>query len=151
MKIVVAVGGAFDQMQIGHLQHIREAKKLGDYLIVILNPDADIMRKRGMVASPMGERYEILKEFRSVDEIVIGIDDDGTVAKTLLMIKPDIFAKGGDRSESNMPKNELEICKKIGCKIIYGVGEQLGSSTNRIRKIREWAGEIKHNPSGDFK
>ena len=151
MKIVVAVGGAFDQMQIGHLQHIREAKKLGDYLIVILNPDADIMRKRGMVASPMGERYEILKEFRSVDEVVIGIDDDGTVAKTLLMIKPDIFAKGGDRSESSMPKNELEICKKIGCKIIYGVGEQLGSSTNRIRKIREWAGEIKHNPSGDFK
>lgn len=149
--IKVAVCGAFDQIQIGHLEHIRKAKKLGDYLVVILNPDADVMRKRGMVASPMGERYEILKEFRSVDEIVIGIDDDGTVAKTLLMVKPDIFAKGGDRREVNMPKIEIEVCKQIGCRIVYGVGEQLGSSTNRIRKIRDWAGDIKHEPSGDFK
>ena len=151
-KVVVAVAGAFDPFHMGHLAHIREARKYGDYLIVILNTDDDVHRKRGFVFMPMGQRYEILKSLREVDEIVICIDGDGTVAKTLEWIKPDIFAKGGDRDKSSMPKNEVDVCKQIGCQIFYGVGKQLASSTDLLRKIQSYDKELYHKPSGgDFK
>ena len=149
---VVVVCGAFDPFpHIGHLEHIRLAKKLGDYLIVILNPDEDVIRKRGIVYTPMGQRLKLLQSLRDVDEVVIAIDGDGTVARTLLMLKPDILAKGGDRRETTMPTNELEVCKAIGCEIVYGVGEILESSTNLLKRFKTYRGKVKHNPSGDFK
>ena len=108
-KRVVCTAGAFDPMHFGHLNHIREAKKHGDYLIVILNTDDDVHRKRGFVFMPMGQRYEILKSLKEVDEVVICIDGDGTVANSLLWVKPDLFCKGGDRrSEATM---QLEVPK----------------------------------------
>jgi len=152
-KRVVAVCGAFDPyLHIGHLEHIRLASQLGDKLIVILNPDADVFRKRGAVFTSMGQRYEMLKANRYVDEIVISIDGDNTVAKTLLWIKPQIFAKGGDRrSNADMPANEVEVCKQIGCEIVYGVGEALDSGTEILKRIIQYKGELFHKPSGgDF-
>ena len=154
MKIVVACCGAFDPFRIGHLEHLKKAKQLGDWLIVLLNPDADLVRKRGspdLICQPIGERYEILKSIKYVDEVVIGIDHDGTMAKTLLMVKPDILAKGGDRTPETMPQNEISVCRQIGCKIIYGVGDVLSSSTDILRRIQAYKGEIQHIPSGDFK
>ena len=154
MKKVVAVCGSFDPLGIGHLVHMRKAKELGDWLVVLINPDADLVRKRGspdLVCQPIGERYEIIKAIRYVDQVVIGIDSDGTMAKTLLMVKPDILAKGGDRTSQTMPKNEIEACSQIGCEIVYGVGEVLSSSTDILRRMQAYKGEIGHNPSGDFK
>ena len=100
---------------------------------------------------PMGQRYLILKALSMVDDVVIGIDNDGTVANTLLMLKPNIFAKGGDRTAQSMPKNELETCKQIGCEVVYGVGDILSASTDLVNRIREFGGGIQHKPSGDFK
>jgi len=148
-KVVVA--GAFDPFHFGHLEHIREAKKLGDYLVVILNTDDDVHRKRGFVFMPMGQRYELLKSLREVDEVVICIDGDGTIAKTLLWVKPDILAKGGDRRWENMPKDEVASCEELSCEIVYGVGKQLASSTDLLRKIQGYDQELFHKPSGgDF-
>ena len=140
-----------EPFHIGHLEHIRLAKKLGDYLIVILNSDEDVIRKRGFVLMPMGQRLKILQALKDVDEVVVTIDNDGTVAQTLRMIKPEIFAKGGDRQPSSMPGNEVAVCKEIGCQIVYGVGGVLSSSTDLIKRIKDFRGEIQHNPSGDFK
>ena len=151
MRINVAVCGAFDPLHSGHLEHIREAKRLGDYLTVILNPDEDVIRKRGVVFMPLGQRFQILKALRDVDEVIIAIDGDGTVANTIKMLKPDILAKGGDRNPNNMPKNEIEACREVGCEIVYGVGKQLASCTELLKHIREYKGEIMHKPSGDFK
>ena len=124
MKVTVAVCGAFDPYpHIGHLEHIRLAKQLGDELIVIMNSDADVFRKRGAVFTPMGQRYRMLKDNKNVDEVYISIDGDGTITKSLLWLKPQILAKGGDRVASTMPKSEIEMCEKIGCKIIHGIGE----------------------------
>ena len=149
----VCVCGAFDPFRIGHLEHLKKAKQLGDWLVVILNPDADLVRKRGsvdLIAQSIGERYEILKSIKYVDRVVIGIDQDGTVAKTLLMLKPDILAKGGDRIPATMPRNEIEACKQIGCEIVYGVGDALSSSTDILKRMQSYKGEIEHHPSGDF-
>ena len=151
MKITVACAGAFDPFHVGHLEHIRQAKKLGDYLIVILNSDEDVIRKRGFVLMPMGQRLKILQSLRDVDEVVVAIDNDGTVAQTLRMVRPEIFAKGGDRTPSNMPRNEVAVCKEIGCQIVYGVGQALSSSTDLIKRIKDFKGELQHKPSGDFK
>ena len=101
---------------------------------------------------PLGQRFQILKALRDVDEVVIAIDGDGTVANTIKMLKPDILAKGGDRNPNNMAKNELEACREVGCEIVYGVGKQLASCTELLKRIREYKGEIMHKPSGeDFK
>lgn len=151
MKITVCCAGAFDPFHVGHLEHIRKAKKLGDYLIVILNSDEDVIRKRGFVFTPMGQRLKILQSLRDVDEVVVSIDNDGTVAQTLRMLRPEIFAKGGDRTPENMPKNEVGVCREIGCEIIYGVGATLSSSTDLIKRVRNFGDEIKHEPSGDFR
>ena len=152
MKTVCCCG-AFDPFRIGHLEHLRKAKQLGDWLVVIINPDVDLVRKRGspdLVYQSMGERYKIIKALKYVDEVVIGIDSDGTVAKTLLMIKPDILAKGGDRTKDTMPQSEIDVCKQIGCEIVYGVGEVLSSSTDILRRMQAYTGKIEHHPSGDF-
>jgi cytidyltransferase-like protein len=146
LQKTVAVCGAFDPYpHAGHLEHIRKARELGDKLIVILNPDVDVIRKRGVCFTPMGQRYLMLKYNRYVDEIVISIDNDGTVAKTLLMIRPDIFAKGGDRIPDNFNHLEKEICEQIGCEVVFNVGDQLDSATEILRRIQSYKGDITHN------
>ncbi len=132
---VVAIAGHFDPLHRGHLDHIREARKLGDFLIVLLNPDEDSERKRGDLPFllPYEDRKEILLDNKYVGAVIKVIDGDGTCAKTLKKMKPDVFAKGGDRTPDNMPQNEVEVCQEIGCEIVYGVGKKLNSSTSILR------------------
>lgn len=75
---------------------------------------------------PLNERIEILESLRFVDEVIVSIDKDLSVCKTLEMLRPDIFAKGGDRVIDNIP--EKEICEKLGIKIVFGVGKIQSSS-----------------------
>ena len=121
-KVVVAVSGGFDPIHIGHIRHFRAAKELGDRLIVILNSDDFLKRKRGYVFMPFSERKEIIQELECVDEVFDCIDQDDTVADSLALVKPDIFAKGGDRNISNIPKREKDICKTFGIKVVSDVG-----------------------------
>ena len=139
--ITVAVAGAFDPIHLGHLQHLRAAKALGDRLVVLLNPDSDLVAKKGYAFMPWGDRWQILMELRCVDDVIEITDLDGTCAGTLAKVKPDIFAKGGDRSgPEKMPQNELNICQKLGIKIVYGVGGgKIQSSSELVRAAREKA------------
>ncbi|MEE9399267.1 MAG: adenylyltransferase/cytidyltransferase family protein [Dehalococcoidales bacterium] len=132
--VKVAVAGGWDPIHIGHLRHFQKARKLGDYLIVFVSTDKDMIRKKGYCFMPLEDRMGILREFRCVDEVIATIDKDGTQAKTLRMVRPNIFAKGGDRTPDNMPANEIETCKEIGCEIVYGVGKQLNSSSKLVKK-----------------
>jgi len=120
-KVVVAVSGAFDPIHVGHIHYIKEAAKLGDKLVVILNSDDFLFRKKGFVFMPFAERKEILEELTDVDEVIASIDKDQTVSKTLELLKPDIFAKGGDRiGDTHVP--EEETCRIIGCKLSTHIG-----------------------------
>ena len=138
MPIVVAVAGGFDPLHLGHLLHLRAAKKLGDRLVVLLNPDSDMVRKKGFAFLSFAERREILLELRCVDEVVEIIDGYGPCAETLARVHPHIFAKGGDRAEHNMPEIELAICERLDISIVYGVGGgKIQSSSELVRAAWE--------------
>ena len=139
MAVIVMCSGGFDPLHLGHLRHLQLAKKLGDYLVVSVNPDEDLIRKKGYVFMPEEQRMEIVANLKCVDEVILTIPDDGTQGKTLEWISPDIFAKGGDRdSDANMPANEVKICGDLGIRLVYGVGEKLSSSSDLVKRVIEF-------------
>ena len=132
--IKVAVAGNFFPLHDGHIDHLEKARKLGDYLIAIIGSD-EYLKKRGKpIFLSLENRKKQLKAW--VDEVVEVIDTDGTCAETLRMISPDFFCKGGDRTPDTMPENEIKVCQEIGCKIIYGIGEKLNSSSKIIKELK---------------
>lgn len=123
-NIVVAVSGGFDPPHVGHVRMWKEAKALGTKLIVILNNDNWLMKKKGYVFMPELERKEMIESFECVDQVVLTNHPenptDMSVCAALADIKPDIFANGGDRHLHNIP--EADTCEQIGCKMLFNVG-----------------------------
>lgn len=132
---IVAVSGYFDPLSPGHVEYFYKAKELGDKLIVILNRDDQLLAKRmgtrleGIIRYPFLDRKAIISALKPVDEVVECIDEDESVAETIRMRKPHVFAKGGDRSLSNIPQKEIDVCREVKCKIVCGVGEKTHSSS----------------------
>ena len=125
-KIVVAVSGGFDPIHIGHVRMFEQAKALGDELVVILNNDNWLRKKKGYVFMSQEERKEILEALRPVDRVVLtshpADPKDISVCAELKKIKPDIFAQGGDRNMANIPPCETALQKELGFKIVENVG-----------------------------
>src|SRR3989344_8604704 len=134
-QIVVFTSGYFDPLHFGHIELFELAKKLGDKLIVAVNNDSQTMQKKGFVFMPAEEKVKIIKAIKWVDEVIISIDKDQTQCETLRMVKPDIFAKGGDRYAYEIP--ETPVCKELGIKIIDGVGAKIQSSYELIDKAKQ--------------
>lgn len=130
--VVVAISGYFDPVHVGHLEYIQLAKELGDKLVVIVNNDKQAAIKKGNAFMNEDERVKIIEAIKWVDKVVLSIDEDPTVCKTLEMIKPDIFANGGDRHNYEIP--EAEVCRKNGIKLVEGLGEKIQSSSSLIKK-----------------
>jgi len=138
MKIVVVSGG-FDPIHSGHLSYFKEAKELGMYLIVGVNSDEWLMRKKGYVFMPIEEREEIIKSIKYVNGVNRFNDDDDSSIDLLNKVKywyPSdeiIFANGGDRNESNC--RELSVSD---VKFVYGVGgtDKKNSSSKIVEKVR---------------
>ena len=120
---------------------MRGARALGNNLIVITHTDETMVKKKGYVFLPLAERLEILRELRCVTEVYVAEelgDTDGTVAKSLEVLRPHVFAKGGDRDgPQNMPKNELEVCDRLGIRVVYEVGEKVNSSSALVKKAAQ--------------
>jgi len=125
---VVVASGYFDPLHVGHIECLELAKQLGEKLIVIVNNDLQAKLKKGKSFMNEQDRMKIVSSLKCVDEVFLSIDKDKTQCKSLNYLKPDIFAKGGDRMSDEIP--ELEICKKLGIKIIDGLGEKIRSSSN---------------------
>ncbi len=144
-KVVVATGGGFDPLHEGHIRLFREAKKLGDELVIMLNSDAQVNKKKGAAFYPsQDERKEILESIKYIDKVIIDPGKDVTCEDALRLIKPDILAKGGDRTTGSMPEIELKVCKELGIKIVYNVGgEKVQSSSWLLKRAKENAAKDK--------
>jgi len=135
---IVVVSGYFNPVHVGHIRMIKAAKALGDKLIVVVNNDKQAMLKKGRIISPESHRMEVARELKDADEVVLSIDEDLTVCKTLAMLKPDIFANGGDRATTgDIP--EAEVCKENNIQMIFGVGgkDKPESSTDLVLKLEK--------------
>lgn len=133
MKIAI-ISGYFNPLHGGHLDLIEGAAQLGDKLIVIVNNDVQQVLKKGKIILTEENRMRLMRALRDVDEVVLAIDQDPPVIKTLEQIAkahPNdelIFAQGGDR-DSDKVNPEADICKKYGIKVVYGIGAKVDSST----------------------
>ncbi len=138
-KIVVVVSGGFDPIHVGHVRLFRKAKRLGDELVVILNNDNWLKKKKGFIFMPQHERCEVIKAINGVDRVVITKHpknpSDMSVCGELLEIKPHVFANGGDRNKSNIP--EVDVCRSIGCAMVFNIGQggKVQSSSWLLKKF----------------
>jgi len=134
MKKIV-VSGYYDPVHVGHIECFKLAKEVADKeggkLVVILNNDNQAILKKGKVFMLEKERKIILEAIKYIDEVFVSIDDDLTVCKSLEMVKPNIFCKGGDRFSYEIP--EAEICRKLDIKIVDGLGKKIQSSSNLVK------------------
>ena len=135
MKTVI-VSGFFNPLHGGHLDMIEAARDLGDRLVVIVNNDVQQVMKKDKIILPEQNRARLISALKHVDEVIVALDDDPTVIKSLEALAKKypnddiIFANGGDRdSEKAIP--EGVICRKHNIEMIFGVGgtEKADSST----------------------
>ena len=120
----VAVSGGFDPLHIGHVRMFKEARTLGNKLVVIMNNDNWLRAKKGFTFMSQRERVEIIRSLPFVDKVVLTDhkkgDKDMSVCHSLAKVRPATFANGGDRVSKNVP--EVALCKKLGIKMIFNVG-----------------------------
>ena len=128
----VVVSGYFSPAHIGHLNMFEEARMLGDKLIVIVNNDEQQKLKKGKVIINQTERAKMVRAIKGVDDVMISLDNDDTVCKTLEFLKPDVFANGGDRKSDNIP--ETQVCLDNDIRMVFNVGGSKSDSSSRINK-----------------
>ncbi len=150
MKISVVSGG-FDPIHSGHIDYLRSAKEIGDYLIVALNSDDWLVNKKKKVFMPLKERMEILTNINFVDEVMLFNDDDkGSCINALEEIKTKypndeiIFCNGGDRNKDNIP--EMSV-KNINFKFSIG-GKNKKNSSSWL--LKNWKFESENRVWGSF-
>lgn len=139
-KIGVIVSGYFNPLHIGHLEYFKKSKLLGNFLFVIVNNDLQRNLKGSKIFMNQEERVEIISNIRSVDKVILSVDTDRSVRKTIEYISNNfsqdfdlIFANGGDQKNISSP--EKEICQKLNIKIVDGMGEKIQSSSWILKNI----------------
>jgi len=135
-KAMIAVSGGFDPVHIGHVRMIRDAARYGD-VMVIINSDEWLERKKGYVFMPYKERVEIMGNIKGVTLVTSVDDSDGTVCEALRRHKPDAFANGGDRKTKNTP--EMDVCEELGIQMMWAIGgnNKPQSSSWLVNKLKE--------------
>jgi len=125
MKKIVLITGGFDPLHSGHIAYFKAAKALGDILVVGVNSDAWLTRKKGSPFMPYKERAEIIRNIVGVDFVIDFNDSDGSAKHAIQMVRQSypqhliIFANGGDRTNDNIP--EMDIADD-NLQFVFGVG-----------------------------
>lgn len=152
MKIVLITGG-FDPLHSGHIAYFKAAKTLGDMLIVGLNSDDWLVRKKGAAFMPWNERLCIINNLSMVDEVYTFDDNDGSAKHFIQQARahyPDaelIFANGGDRTKDNIP--EMDVIDS-NLTFEFGVGgENKMNSSSWI--LQEWKAPKTERPWGYYR
>jgi len=141
MSKVVIVTGGFDPLHSGHIAYFKAAKELGDHLVVGLNSDEWLTRKKGRPFMDVYERSRIIESLAVVDKVVCYPDADGSSKNTITGVRamyPDatiIFANGGDRTKENIPEMDLV---DDNLEFAFGIGgEDKKNSSSWI--LKEWS------------
>ncbi|MFA5023409.1 MAG: adenylyltransferase/cytidyltransferase family protein [Patescibacteria group bacterium] len=131
---IIALSGGFDPLHRGHLDMIKDAAVYGK-VIIILNSDLWLERKKGYHLMDWEDRAEILKALKYVEDVIPADDlNGGTVCCALRTLKPDFFGNGGDRTISNTP--EVATCEELGTEMIWGLGgDKIQSSSELIDSV----------------
>ena len=123
----------FDPLHVGHIEYLEKAKQLGDELVVIVNSDVQAKIKKGRAFMREEDRLKIVKSLKCVDKALISIDNNNSACESLRLVKPHIFANGGDRKEEEIP--EAEVCRELGIEMVDGLGEKIRSSSDYNKKL----------------
>ena len=136
---IYLTSGGFDPVHVGHIRCLQEssilAKRSAGKLIVLVNSDDFLTRKKGKPFMNEEERLEIISSIRGVDMALLWRSDDQTVIDAIKQIRPNYFTKGGDRSgPDKIP--EWDVCQQVGCKVIFGVGGDKVQSSSWLLDAR---------------
>ena len=142
MKVVLVTGG-FDPLHSGHIEYFKSARELGDHLVVGVNSDAWLIRKKGRPFMPFEERAAIIKELACVDEVIAFNDDDDSACNAIGLVLSTkatkwklVFANGGDRTNTTTPEYKL-YGDHSDVNFVFGVGgENKKNSSSWI--LDEW-------------
>jgi len=131
--VIVALSGGFDPPTPGHVSMIRDAKNIGD-VIIILNSDGwcDKARWSGKRFLPFETRKRCLELIPGVVGVIEAKDADGTVCESLRELKPDFFGNGGNRTVKNTP--EVEMCKDLGIGMLWFLGDNVKQEDHDVLK-----------------
>jgi cytidyltransferase-like protein len=127
---IAMISGGFDPVHIGHCDLINSAAKYGR-LVVALNSDEWLIRKKGYNFMSWDDRKTILLQMENVSYVTTVDDADDTVCEALRRIRPDYFVNGGDRQEGLKP--ESSVCTSMGIKEIFCGGGKVRSSSEIVR------------------
>jgi D-beta-D-heptose 7-phosphate kinase / D-beta-D-heptose 1-phosphate adenosyltransferase len=134
---VVATGGCFDLLHVGHIASLQAARRAGDALVVLLNSDDSVRRRKGpgRPVVPQAERARVLQALECVDGVIVFDEDDPRAA--LERLRPDIWVKGADYSGADLP--EAGLVRSWGGRVLllpYVAGR---STTSLLQSISEEA------------
>jgi cytidyltransferase-like protein len=148
MKTIVIATGGFDPLHMGHLKYLHAAKQLGDILVVGVNSDAWLARKKGKPFQDEYERFAIIDSLKPVDRTIFFDDRDGTAIDAIKAVRrryPDdliIFANGGDRTEGNIPEMNCDV---ENVAFVFGVGgDRKDNSSSEL--LRNWSSNGASSP-----
>jgi FAD synthetase len=131
--VKVMATGTFDLLHMGHIYYLREAKKLGDKLAVVIATDSTVRKLKHEPVNPQEIRLNLIKELKVVDEAYLGHEDD--MYKIVEEIKPDVIALGFDQiHDENRIKSELKK-RKINAKVVRLSEFKGGSDLEGTRRI----------------
>jgi rfaE bifunctional protein nucleotidyltransferase chain/domain len=136
-KKIVLANGCFDIIHVGHLRYLKDARALGDTLVVAINSDKSVrlIKDAGRPILQESDRVELVSALRYVDYVVLF--DEPNVSRVLDVLRPAVHAKGTDYTEETVP--ERDRVKQYGGEIRITGDPKNHSTRDLIRKILEKA------------
>ncbi|MBN1614497.1 MAG: D-glycero-beta-D-manno-heptose 1-phosphate adenylyltransferase [Deltaproteobacteria bacterium] len=132
-KMIVFTNGCFDILHVGHVRYLKEAKGLGDVLVVALNSDASVRAIKGTKRPliPEAERAEIVSSLSSVDYVTLF--DELTPLELIEYLKPDVLVKGGDWTEDRVVGRD--VVRSWGGRVAILAETRGASTTNIVERV----------------
>ena len=149
------LSGGFDPVHIGHLAMIKDAAQIADNVVILLNSDEWLKRKKGKPFMNEIQRAQILEEFESISQVIIQKNDNDDSSNQAIKDfyntksqKSICYCNGGDRSKENKIR-EAETCKDLNIDLVFGVGgiHKIESSSNLIKNH---LAELERRPWGSY-